>query len=397
MSGRALPVRFSPLPDELFSSWFVRLAHANGEKVHSLAFKAFGGGVPRFVNMGDMDRGRRPRIELALADLTGVAHQRVVEATLAGYVGFLWGEMPNRGYRRWILPVVDRRSSRIGYGLQACTECLREPIPYFRRSWRLAFQVLCPYHGRLLFDQCPGCGQPLAIHRGDVGMFTPGAQSSARWCAKCGADLAEDFGTQRSLDTRAIEFQYLLLDTLRRGWINVGGRVIYSVLFFEGLHMLWSFLDAPEWSGRMRRVLADKGVLLASGKGHRWIGVGVRRLDLRYELLAASAWLLEEWPTRFLSTALQAKISSLKLLHFSLEGPRHTPFWLWSPVHEMLDRTMYVPSDQEIENAVTYLRRTLDHVRVRDACRILNMSTNYSRRVAMALKQVESLGGHVDQ
>ena len=179
MTGRMLSVRPPPLKDELLSSWFVRLAHSNGDKVQSLAFRAFGRAYP-YVNMGDMDRGGRLRMESILSSITGVSLERVLATTLAAYQGWLWAETSAYGARRWVMPVVDRQHRRVGHSLQACTECLKEPVPYFRRSWRLAFHVVCPFHGIRLIDRCPGCGEPLAIHRGDVGTFTPEVDSSVR-------------------------------------------------------------------------------------------------------------------------------------------------------------------------------------------------------------------------
>ena len=385
MTGRMLSVRPFPLKDELLSSWFVRLAHSNGDKVQNLAFRAFGR-AQRFVNMGDMDRGGRLRVESILSSITGVSLERVQATTLAAYQGWLWAEASAYGVRRWVMPVVDRRHRRSGHSLQACTECLKEPVPYFRRSWRLALHVVCPFHGIRLIDRCPGCGEPLAIHRGDVGTFTPEADSSVRWCARCKADLAEDFGKTQWEEDAVVDFQWLVLETLSRGWINIDGRVVHSTLFFDGLWMLWNFLDAPAWSGRMRATLEREGIDLPSPSENRYGGVNVRSLHARHQLLNAAGWLLEEWPDRFLHIASQAGISGNRLLHFCVDGAKRTPFWLWAPVHAALDRTMYVPTDEEIEQAVKYLRRTLGHVRVRDACQMLNMATNSSKRVAAVVR-----------
>lgn len=385
MNSRKLSVRLAPLPDELLSSWFVRLAHANGDKVQCLSYRVFGR-EPGFSSAGDIDRGKRQRIENKIASITGVPLARVSETTLANYEGFLWGEVAARGAMSWVMPVVDHQHRRGAHGLQACSECLREPIPFYRRSWRLAFHVICPYHERSLMDRCPGCQAPLVIHRGDVGVFTPETEASVRWCSKCKADLAEDMDPKLPVDSIVLDFQSLLLDVLRRGWINIDGRVVHSVMFFEGLRMLWSFLDAPKWSSKLHRVLENNGVSLVGISRAHSGGVSMRRHNCRYELLAASAWLMEDWPTRFLATAIDSGISSHRLLHFSSNGSKQTPFWFWSPIHDVLDRSMYVPSVQEIENTLRYLQRSLGHVRVRDVCHMLNMSTNHSRRVAAAIR-----------
>ncbi|MCR6480418.1 TniQ family protein [Variovorax sp. ZS18.2.2] len=392
MTARVLPVRFPPLPDELLSSWFVRLAHANGEKSHSLGFRIFRGEC-NFLRGGDqkLDRGHDVQALTLLAQATKTSLQRVKASTLGAYAGYLWDEISTRGVRRWVMPVLDRGGERTRHGLQACAECLRDDAaPYFRRSWRLALQVACPFHGRLLIDHCPECNAPLVMHRGDVGIFTPQPESSARWCSYCRADLAGAAASCEILDIDALDFQVLLLDTLRRGWINIAGRVIHSLLFFEGLRMLWAFLDAPAWSADFRRCLELQGFPLGEVPRKRYGGADVQRSEARCRLLAASGWLLADWPSRFLNIASEANVSSNRLLHFSLKGQVMTPFWLWEPVHMRLDRSMYVPSEQEIVNAFHYLVRVEGKTRHRDLCYLLNMRTNHSPRVAMVIDSLKS-------
>lgn len=384
MSARVLPVRFAPLPDELLSSWFVRLAHANGEKSHSLGFRIFGTKF-NFIQGGDqrLDRGHDEHALASLARVTKISVSKVNAATLEAYSGYLWNETAAHGVRRWVMPVLDRAGGRTAHGLQACADCLRDDaVPYFRRSWRLALHVLCPFHDRLLLDHCPACNSPLVIHRGDVGFFSPFSESSVRWCSYCRADFAEGPTLPRGSGAEVLEFQELLLNTLRRGWINVAGRVIHSTLFFEGLRMVWAFLDAPRWSAAVRRALERRSLPLADVPGKRYGGFDVQRTEARYQLLAASAWLLNDWPNRFLSLASEANVSSNRLLHFSLRRPVSTPFWLWEPVHFSLDRTMYIPTEAEIKNAYLHLVRNGMSLRLRDVCSLLNMRTNNSRRVA---------------
>lgn len=395
MDARVLPVRFPPLHDELLSSWFVRLAHANGEKAQSLAFRIFGREC-NFIGSGDLslDRGQDVEAIKTLARITRTEEHRVAGATLSAYVGYLWDEIAARGARRWVMPVMDRSHVRSGHGLQACAGCLHDDAtPYFRRSWRLSLQVMCPYHQRILLDHCPECNAPLVIHRGDVGVFTPSSESSVRWCCRCGVDLAET-STVENMPPDLVEFQALLLRALQRGWVNVGGRVVHSVLFFEGLRMLWAFLDAPAWSAAVRSVLERHGILLVGSRVTRYGGIDVQRTDARHSLLSASNWLLTEWPDRFLTVAGEARVSSRHLLHFSMRGQAMTPFWLWEPVHKSLDRTMYVPPEEEIANAFSYLLRVEGQARHRDVCRLLNMKTNHSLRVMAVMCSLRQSMAH---
>ena len=166
MPARVLPVRVAPLRGELFSSWFTRLAYANGKKVLGLASSLFGRNHGLFGGR-DSDRGDRQRVIEGLSCATGLPAASIVDTTLASYKGLLWDEVSSGGSRRWILPAVDRRHLHVLPGMQVCPACLREDaIPFYRKSWRVAFHVLCADHGCVLMDRCAGCGLPLSVHRG---------------------------------------------------------------------------------------------------------------------------------------------------------------------------------------------------------------------------------------
>lgn len=384
MPAHTLPVRIHPLDDECLSSWFTRLAHANGEKVQRLAFQIWGRGQ-RVVGLNDLDRGTRADVLEPLAAISRMPLTAVQETTLQAYEGWLCEEVGKRGVRPWVRPVVDGSHRRRLFGQQACSLCLKEDhTPYFRRSWRLALHCICPTHGCVLVDRCEQCGAPLVAQRGDVGSQSVRHRSGLTACWKCGSDLREVTVTRAS--ERDVEHQDTLLSALRNGWASVAGAPVHSVLFFGGLRMLWAFLDAPRWS----RGLA---VTASPNPRRRYGGFEVLPVAERIPLLAAAGAYLDDWPDRLIRDMQQHRISSSRLLHFWILGPLDSaPFWLWEPVHRHRDRSMYVPTDEETSQAMDYVLRRDGTLRISEVCKALNMRTRCNSRVAVRWRQAKRQG-----
>lgn len=385
MPAHTLPVRVNPQEDECLSSWFVRLAHANGEKVQRLAFQIWGRGQ-RLVGLNDLDRGDWVDVLQPLAAMSRVPLAAVQATTLRAYEGWLWEEFGKRGVRPWVRPIVDGSHRRRLFGQQACSLCLRQdPTPYFRRSWRLAMHCVCPKHACMLIDRCESCAAPLVAHRGDVGSQSVRPSSGLVWCWNCGADLRAL--TVIPASAAEVAHQETLLSALQQGWAAVAGVPVHSVLFFGGLRMLWAFLDAPRWS----RGLA---VNATPNPRKRYGSFEVLPVKERIPLLLAAGAYLDDWPDRLMEDMRKHKISSSKLLHFWILGPLNSaPFWLWEPVHHRQDRSMYVPTDEEISQAMSFVLRRDGKLRISEVCRALNMRTRCNSRVAMRWRQTQRQSG----
>jgi hypothetical protein len=377
MPAHMLPVRVNPQEDECLSSWFARLAHANGEKVQRLAFQIWGRGQ-RLVGLNDLDRGDRVDVLQPLAAMSRVPLAAVHGTTLRAYEGWLWEEFGTRGVRPWVRPIVDGSHRRRLFGQQACSLCLSEdPTPYFRRSWRLAMHCVCPKHTCMLIDRCERCSAPLVPHRGDVGSQSVRHSSRLVCCWNCGADLRAVTVTPAS--AAEVRHQENLLSVLLEGWGAVAGVPVHSVLFFGGLRMLWAFLDAPRWS----RGLA---VNPSPSPPKRYGSFEVLAVNQRTQLLLAAGAYLDNWPDRLIDDMRKHRISSSKLLHFWILGPLDSsPFWLWEPVHLQRDRSMYVPTDDEISQAISFVLRRDGRLRASEVCKTLNMRTRCNTRVSQAV------------
>lgn len=182
------PVRYKPLPDELLSSWLVRIANGNGLKVQTFCNLIFGNG--RQVWNRDIDRLAPQWLVAELSARTGTTLAAVQETALGVYEGVLYTRLKASGTLPWIQTMQVYHRKRDGFGMQFCGRCLSNDVqPYFRKTWRVSCNTVCLFHDCMLHDRCPQCKSGVAFHRMDVGHdFIPESDALASCCA-CKYDL----------------------------------------------------------------------------------------------------------------------------------------------------------------------------------------------------------------
>lgn len=160
--NRQWPRHPPPLAEESFSSWFLRLADANGLPASEL----YAGALPgSYLNRQDLDRTAGPELIRVLSTHTGVDARDIRDRTFARWVGQIFGEDDGRCRLDWLPPIGSEKARR-SFGQQYCPACLAsDEVPYFRLEWRLRFVALCPVHKCLLADRCPACASPIYVLR----------------------------------------------------------------------------------------------------------------------------------------------------------------------------------------------------------------------------------------
>ncbi len=186
------PIRYKPLPDELLSSWLVRLAHGHGLKVQTFCNLVFGNRLQ--VWNRDIDRLAPPWLVDALALHTGTPLEAAYGTTLKVYDGVLFRNPRPSGHLNWVLSLKIYHRVREGFGQQFCPACLAEDVtPYFRKAWRLSLSTTCPRHRCMLHDRCHICGAAVSFFRMDFGMKAgeaDGERVNVSRCHECKANLA---------------------------------------------------------------------------------------------------------------------------------------------------------------------------------------------------------------
>lgn len=184
------PIRYKPLPDELLSSWLVRLAHGHGLKVQTFCNLIFGNKLQ--VWNRDIDRLAPQWLISELSNKTGASYQQAFKTTLQSYQGIIYHRPRQSGSLTWIQSLKLHHRKFEGFGLQFCPKCLASDIdPYFRKSWRVAFNTTCPIHQCMLQDRCPHCGHGVAFHRSDMKHAEYITAVSLLECHYCGFDLSQ--------------------------------------------------------------------------------------------------------------------------------------------------------------------------------------------------------------
>lgn len=357
-SAPVLPVRCQPLPDELLSSWLIRLAWLNAEKLHTFQQRFWAHpGIPWNRNI---DLTLSEDAMANIFEMTLVTREALAGHTLREYLGKLFESIDTSGNAKGILASRHRGQKVLGFGLQLCPDCLLlNSIPYFRVWWKVAYIVVCPIHNRLLIDACPRCQRPITYHEADFGRALLPERIPTSFCATCQYDWrAKMHGEEVLLTDKFMEWQKQILEALETGWIkNNQMDPLYALSYFEGLRLLIRLVAADGHCERLRQVLAKEIGMLPLGVAHAGNQnlFGGLRLGDRLYLLRYVFWLLQEWPERFLWAIKTAELTFSYINYYRDQSP--LPYWIYSVATLVRDHRHIKISATEKENAKRYLER----------------------------------------
>lgn len=297
MVGRTWPGRPRPLPDELFSSWFGRVAAANGLTAAEL-YRLI---VPKGAGFSsDLDRGAGQDLITAMSAGTGIEPSLLWSTTLVD-----WGERVFELEEGIWMPSVRADHSRPTYSQQYCSLCLGEDQPaVFRRSWRLKFTVACDRHGIFLADRCPHCGK--SIRPAKVVRIR-----NRLLCPDC-----EDSLTLHPIEAASgFDYQARLIKVVELGHIDHPGLGQLSAYeWFNLLGSAYRMMAGGLWASKLRKVVAMAEPNLAAVLNvPQCLNIHTLPASDRHPLIQGALWLLDEWPSRFFGAAQFAGVSTIKL------------------------------------------------------------------------------------
>jgi TniQ len=310
--GGLLTCRPKPKPDELFSSWLIRLAEMYRMRLSDfLQFL----GIASHFHSSDIDRLAPEELIRLVAMMTGTdledARRTLLRTRVRLFpVDQVQTESPSWA---WLIPLGhSRRSGRIA-GFQFCPVCLASDTPYFRWQWSIALWCCCPVHNVLLADTCPCCAATIHPSRGGLlgAMRALGDDDPVHLarCTNCAFDLrraqvqpAPDLLVQKQISyeeflksggegTEVIEFFAVL-------------RHIVSLIFGEN-RALEEFRQVVARLSSARRV--DRPVPYEPDV--ELLTFEEADVLTRSHVLWAANWLMEEWPARFVECCREAEVS----------------------------------------------------------------------------------------
>jgi hypothetical protein len=346
-SEQRWPLRPRPFPDELLSSWLIRLAAAHGLKLHTFCSLAWPG---KQIWNRDIDKSADSAFLADLAIRSGRTQAEVRATCLGAYEGVTFESGAANGKMRWVLPVGVYSRTRRLFGVQYCARCLAEDAePHFRRAWRLAFVTECVRHRVPLKDRCPACGAPVVFHRGDMGHKGKRVADPMSSCHACGFDLRR--GPSGQLSRTEPDPLLQLVSALEQGlldrWTLVPGHgPVPTHLYLTGLRQIMCLAAGKRFGARMRAAAAERyGVpdWDRTGDSHQAEFEYLCREDRR-RVLRLCAYLLSDWPTGFVEICTELKLWACD----ALGNLSPAPYWYWSVVHDHLERSFYSPTVEEI-------------------------------------------------
>lgn len=300
LSGKVWPAHPKPLPDELLSSWIVRVAEANAIRLQTLSWMLFGNGVSPWNR--DIDRNAPQWLIDALCEHTGSSYWDVFRMTLVTYEGRLHSHRQAFGQLRWILPIRSYGMRHRAFGQQFCPECLaKDSIPCFRKQWRVAFFTYCPEHHVELLDACPGCGLPVIIFRGDFGRELMNARPMFV-CHACGYDFREAPRKSAFFPNEELPqlFDGMLLSLNAPD--NQAGQ--FDLGYYAVMHQFCRVMGIRQNGGRLQRFIEARIDLSNLHLHLGRISIEQRNHDERHQLLLCALWLMADLVSRLESAWL---------------------------------------------------------------------------------------------
>lgn len=346
-----LLLRPSPLQDELLLSWLTRISIENRVKLNSICWLITGRRAHLLA--GDADWTVNADALSRIEDITGYPQAAIRQLLLCEYQERIVGFQLGAGLRRWVLPVKAEGQQWKGYGQQFCPSCLQDGTPYFRRAWRLAFAVICERHLEILHDCCPACGAAVNFFRNLHHVSNLEYVSHLACCSFCRFDLRHASRSHElSVPQDLAGFVSSLFKVLTNGWLRQVDDLIYSNLYFDGLHRLGTVMLSGQRGHRLlSTILAEMdGLQLDHGFTIRGKLEDLRVTD-RTLVVRALAWIMAKWPDNFMCAVERAQLRRDDFIDF--HAP--TPFWLASVCQEHLGSGRRIRSMEERKSVKSFL------------------------------------------
>lgn len=371
------PVSCNPLPDELLSSWMIRLAHANGLGCESFVTLVFGRQQPVWTR--DIDRSASDDQLGLLSRISGTSPSRLLECTLREVEWKVGHSAAPYTAVNGLLPLGVYHRARRCYGLMFCSECLStDEAPYFRRMWRSSYLTCCTRHGVLLQDRCWSCGAAVAPHRVDVhwSQHTSAESTLHTRCWSCGSGLER--APRLAADEALVRVSRVAEVALSEGFADLGVWQLFAPLFFQGIRRLMQVHVHP--SRPQGRTL------------ERW-GVNERSAAL----VTVARW-LANWPVAFLD--------DMRVRHLSYSDLRNgrvtLPYWIDHVCRTELLAKKAARSSTEIEGMYRYVDSAAGGTSRRNALGALGQFVERARipsplRREVPIECYELLLAHLDQ
>lgn len=289
--------QIKPRHNELLTGYLCRVARAHGATPYGFCELQLG---DKAFWARDFDRGVINRHDTVLIAKSGICAERLVDMTLRSWIRRLTPTTYRCTEQPSVIPWVNAAGvfhrTRRQYALQFCPECLDNTQTTYK-TWRLSFVVICPVHQTLMMDACPACDAPFVPHR---------APGRINLCHACQSNLVRRVNSKNQStekDALALRLQDALTSKLEAG--RDGSQAENNKDELIGMREVISLLFNRRNATRSAEVLATLG----NAEGLVGPRFELARHGRRYQVMAASAMLLDQWPESFRSAAKKLRLS----------------------------------------------------------------------------------------
>lgn len=253
LNKRIFPHYIPPYPDELFSSWFCRLAINHQVKPQSFVQNYWDDRNFPFWNR-DIDLSTSKELLKVIERHTPLSLTEVKSMFLTSYESFIAETIrPSDSYLNNILVLGINHRKRKRFGQMYCPGCLRKN-GYYKKVWRLQTSILCTACKEYLADRCPYCSSPIAYHRINISNNTSTMNfAPLHICYNCRKDLSACSTSKPS--SKEIAYQEFIDDSILLGHNSL---TQYSFTYVQVLLMLAQNLRSNGKKGRLREILTKR-------------------------------------------------------------------------------------------------------------------------------------------
>lgn len=199
-------------------------------RVKSISFsKYYFNGLPIWNR--DIDRMYPISLVESLLTYTQMGAERIKKMFLIDYQDRLYNDASIKALNLVFLNLGVHHRTRKLKGQMYCPGCLEEPIPYFRKKWRLLTSVVCTRCNLYLEDSCPDCGSGIAFHRLESGKKNAILEYPLYTCHNCHFDLRKN-RNQVITKSDLIPFQKIIDESIEKGYNRFSS---YSFLFINAI------------------------------------------------------------------------------------------------------------------------------------------------------------------
>jgi len=319
LAQKILPFASKPLPNEILSSWLVRIAKNHflePRKFTSVFFK------DKYFWTLDVDKSISGSYLDKLVQSTSVSDMDINYLTLKSFIPYLDVKFSTDQSRTWFNRIQRTKGRISSFSYLYCPNCLRtDPEPYLRKEWRIYLSTTCFKCECFLRENCPHCKNPIQ-HFNHNSHQLDKSFDYIKFCAVCKKDISDV--EMVKAPSNYIENQKYIYELLYNGYNT---SFSYSHLYFDGLYQIFQSCLAPQ-NIQINNALINQYVI-PEFQIKKMIEIPLNRRTI---ILNLCIDLTMNWPKNLLEFCKENQVRYFEFIR----KKRDYPYWYYSEIRKNL-------------------------------------------------------------